>query len=235
MPRLAECEVGGHPEPWAKLGLNCANEYVFIDEVKFRFSPDDAGFLSWTFASPAFTGETKDAIDGVTTYLVSQPHLVNQRASDSDLHKVVSTLDDGETLGGQFVSPSGVQILGLDHLVLMTDDLDRTSAEVERVLGVQCSRVRDAGNSVMQAFHKLDNTIIEIVSGPHVKHHGTRLWGCVVTVDDIDAWCTAVGTEVASPPRTAVQPGRYITTVRESVGLGVAVAVMSPHVKVPQK
>jgi predicted enzyme related to lactoylglutathione lyase len=215
MPRLAECEVGGHPGPWEKLGLRCDNEYVFIGDVKFRFSPDSAGFVSWTFASPAFTGGTDDSIDGVTTYRVTQ--LTN----DSDLYKLGSTID------------AGVQILGLDHLVLMTDDLERTSAEVERVLGVQCSRVRDAGNSVMQAFHKLDNTIIEIVSGPHVEHHGARLWGCVVTVDDIDAWYAAVGSEVASPPRTAVQPGRQITTVRESVGLGVAVAVMSPHVKVP--
>jgi hypothetical protein len=35
---------------------------------------------------------------------------------------------------------------------------------------------------------------------------------------------------VMSPPKRATQPGRYISTVRGSVGLGVPFALMTPHV-----
>jgi hypothetical protein len=56
------------------------------------------------------------------------------------------------------------------------------------------------------------------------------LWGMVVSVDDLFEWAESVGADIVSPPKKATQPGRYIATVRSSVGLGVPFALMTPHV-----
>jgi hypothetical protein len=50
----------------------------------------------------------------------------------------------------------------------------------------------------------------------------------VLVVDDLDGLCERLGPAVISEPRPAVQPGRSIATVRSEVGLGVALAVMTP-------
>lgn len=121
-------------------------------------------------------------------------------------------------------------MVSLDHVVVFTDDIDRTCGAITGELGLEVRRERDLGDAGVQRFHKLDNTIIEVVSGPRVRVTGASLWGFVVTVDDLFDYCEQTGDGIVSPPRKAVQPGRYISTVRDSVGLGVAVAMMTPHV-----
>jgi predicted enzyme related to lactoylglutathione lyase len=128
-------------------------------------------------------------------------------------------------------SPLGSQrIVGLDHVVVNTDNIDRTSTAIAEVLGLEVRRERQLGNGAVQRFHKLDNTIIEVVSGPHVTSPGASLWGMVVSVDDLFDYCEEVGDAVTSPPKKATQPGRYISTVRSSVGLKIPFALMTPHV-----
>jgi hypothetical protein len=212
MTRLTECEVGALPQAWEKIGVHISNDHCVIGDVILRFSAEKSGFISWTFdrsdSSTSDAAVVHTLIDGIPT------HLERDRK------------DPGES---SLLGPA--TILGIDHVVVMTNNLERTCGEVERVLSVACARERDAGNSVRQAFHKLDNTIIEVVTSPNVVHEHAHLWGLVISVDDIDAWCSSVGEHVAGAPRAAVQPGRRISTVRESVGLGIAVAVMTPHVR----
>jgi hypothetical protein len=52
----------------------------------------------------------------------------------------------------------------------------------------------------------------------------------VVSVDDLFDLFEEVGEDITSPPKKATQPGRYISTVRGSVGLGIPFALMTPHV-----
>ena len=70
-----------------------------------------------------------------------------------------------------------------------------------------------------------------MVSGPHVTEPGASLWGMVASVDDLFDLADDLGEDITSPPKKATQPGRYISTVRGSVGLGVPFALMTPHVR----
>jgi hypothetical protein len=124
----------------------------------------------------------------------------------------------------------------LDHLVLLTDSLERTSEAVHSALGLECRRIRETG-TVRQAFHRFDDVdgpsgervrgcIIEIVESDRVAT--TTMMGMVVIVDDLFGLAERLGPDVMSSPKPAVQPGRHISTVRRDVGLGTAVALMTP-------
>jgi hypothetical protein len=211
--------VGAQPQEWARAGVSIANRSGKVGDVCLELEPHLQGFVRCEFALPnnnttsSDLTSVDDTIDGALVRLLSEDPRSSHGSSSRD------------------VSTSSWNFLGVDHVVITTDDLSRTSDEIERVLNVACARVRDAGNNVTQGFHKLENTIIEVVSGPQVKHTGARWWGFVLTVDDIDSWCSSVGSDVASSPRQAVQPGRQIATVRSAVDLGAAIAVMSPHTR----
>jgi hypothetical protein len=71
---------------------------------------------------------------------------------------------------------------------------------------------------------------IEVVTGPHVTTPGASLWGMVISVDDLFDLAGELGDEVTSMPKKATQPGRFISTVRGSVGLGIPFAMMTPHI-----
>jgi hypothetical protein len=209
---LAEITVGGTSDAWSQIGLSVHENVAQVADVLIRIDGSNNAVTSCSFVVGTSEGgnSTRRSIDGLPIQLLASV--------------------PSSPFGSQHVHPD-IRFTGIDHVVITTDDLGRTSAEIERVLGVACARTRDAGHSVTQAFHKLDNTILELVTGPHVKHVGAQWWGFVLTVDDIDSWWSDVGDSVASAPRDAVQPGRRISTIRSDVGLGVPIAVMSPHVR----
>ena len=97
-------------------------------------------------------------------------------------------------------------------------------AIVER-MGLPRKRVRDAGNGVMQGFHRVGSVIIEVVAGGAPVEQ-PALWGFVVNVVDLDAVCNHVGPDVVGQPKNAVQPGRRIATARATAGLGIPFALM---------
>ncbi len=117
----------------------------------------------------------------------------------------------------------------LDHLVIMTPALDRTSAAITEALGLEQRRVRETPE-VRQAFHRFADhggtrgCIVEVVQDSRVGH--PAIWGVVFIVDDLDA-AVAAAPELISQPTPAVQPGRRIATVSRAAGLSTAVALMS--------
>ena len=118
----------------------------------------------------------------------------------------------------------------LDHIVVMTDSIERTSAAIEEDLGLEQRRLRET-ETVRQAFHRFadapDGTrgcIVEVVERPELP--GAAIWGVVVIVDDIDL-AVAKSNGLIGPPKPAVQHGRWIASVPRTAGLSVAVAVMS--------
>lgn len=201
MTTIAELVVGGLPDPWESFGFaKLSSEgsrtlFSLADVALVVDSGLEPGMVGWTLAG---SPHRHDSIDGIAT-----------------AHRA-----DG------FTGEAGrVGCLGVDHVVIRTDDLDRTCAEITSATGAEVRRVRDAGGGVTQAFHKLGTVVVEVVSGgdgvpaPH-------LWGFVVNVADLDAVADWAGPDVVGAPKAATQPGRRIATARSGAGLGVPFAVM---------
>lgn len=128
--------------------------------------------------------------------------------------------------------PNGVT--HIDHVVVLTPDLRRTTAALADI-GLEGRRERDAemfGRPMRQVFHRLGETILEVVGSPEDAGEGpARIWGVTFAVDDIDTTAAHLGDAVGRV-KDAVQPGRRITTLRgRDLGIGTAVAFISPHVR----
>lgn len=121
--------------------------------------------------------------------------------------------------------PNGA--LELDHVVIRTPSLERTSDAVEQQLGLPLKRIRETG-TVRQGFHRFPERgcIVELVETEGADR--ASLWGLVVIVADIDAFVADAGPGLVGAARPAVQPGRRIATVRREAGLPCPVAVMTP-------
>jgi hypothetical protein len=90
---------------------------------------------------------------------------------------------------------------------------------------------RDAGHGVRQGFHRAGSLILEIVERPDLAPETpAEIWGVVFVVEDLDATVTWLGPDAVGATRDAVQNGRRIASVKKEVGLGLPVALMSPHV-----
>ena len=205
MNRLVALHVGGALTPWQAIGLTFDEFTCTLADVDVVVSGETPGLHGWTID---IGRDDVVVIDGIRTTLVSgtQPRQVSS------------------VIGRQ-------KVIGLDHVVVNTDNIDRTTQAITSALGLEVRRERQLGNGAVQRFHKLDNTIIEVVTGPHITQPGASLWGMVASVDDLFELAEELGEDVTSPPKKATQPGRYISTVRGSVGLGVPFALMTPHVR----
>ncbi len=120
--------------------------------------------------------------------------------------------------------PNGA--LSVDHLVVFTDDPDRTTA-VYADRGLEVRRVRELDNGTTQTFFRAGEVIIELV-GP-VEGDGERFFGLSPTVADIDACGELLGDRLGTI-KAATQPGRRIASLRhEACGLTVPIAFISPE------
>jgi hypothetical protein len=207
MNRLVALHVGGALTPWQAIGLTFDEFTCPLADVDIVVSGETPGLHGWTID---IGRDEIIEIDGIRTTLVSGS---KPRPSLS-------------TIGRQ-------KVIGLDHVVVNTDNIDRTTQAITSALGLEVRRERQLGNGAVQRFHKLDNTIIEVVTGPHITQPGASLWGMVASVDDLFDLAEELGENTTSSPKKATQPGRYISTVRGSVGLGVPFALMTPHVRPP--
>jgi hypothetical protein len=199
--RLAAIRVGGDATPWSALG----------------FAIDDAGRVPFANGALEFTGSGSGLSGLVVAGVDDLP---------DDIEGIQLAAGDGATA---LDHPNGA--LEIDHVVVMTDSLERTSEAVEEALGLPCKRVRET-DAVRQAFHRFADQdgargcIIEVVENARVR--STGLFGLVVNVADLDAVVERWGSDLIGAPKPAVQPGRRIATVRVGAGLGVATALMTP-------
>lgn len=129
--------------------------------------------------------------------------------------------------------PNGTR--SIDHLVVITPDLDRTTA-VLREAGFDLRRMREGdtpGGSQRQAFFRMGELILEVVQAPPGTKVAAdpagppRLWGISFLVIDLEVPAAVLGDSLGEP-RDAVQPGRRIATVKTEAGLGPAIAFIIP-------
>ena len=163
----------------------------------------DTGIVGWALSSGAAGAATHLDIDGLDTDVV---------ASQTPLYA-------DHPLGAS----------GLDHVVVLTADLERTSGAIAAATGCELKRIRELG-TMRQGFHRIGRggLIVELVERPDLPDGPASFWGLVLIVDDLDAACDLIGPDRISSPKDAVQPGRRIATVRADVGLGLPVALMTP-------
>jgi hypothetical protein len=203
---VAELVIAADATAWERIGLTVVGGVARIGTVRLRFvAPHEGhGIVSWGLAGlPVEAGELAlSTIDGVPTFVAAPS------SEQAPQH------------------PLGV--VGFDHIVVMTSSLERTCSAIEAVTGEPLKRVREAG-PIRQGFHRLGEVVVEVVeSSQHTAGHA-QLWGLVWNVADIHEAAAGLGPEIVSLPKAAVQPGRLISSFRESVGLGVPVAMMSTN------
>ncbi|MEO5724662.1 MAG: hypothetical protein ABIQ39_09505 [Ilumatobacteraceae bacterium] len=210
MTAIVELVVAGSSAPWEQIGLVVVDGVAQIGGVGLHFDGSaGSGVVSWGLDD---FDDALGQIDGLLTHRADPP--ISPRA-DPPISPVQH-------------HPLG--IVGFDHLVVMTSSLERTCAAIERDTGEPLKRIREAG-TVRQGFHRLGEVIVEVVETDKITADQASFWGFVWNVTDIADVCDRLGPDVVSLPRAAVQPGRLIASVRESAGLGLPLALMSPPLR----
>lgn len=218
--RITELRIASRLSAWEALGLvsrppedssSAAVGVIVVPDLTLCFAEIDGAspnLMGWTFAAEASDAPMRPhttTIDGIATTLTPV--------------RAVPRPDDHRW-----------GIVGVDHIVVMTGSLERTSSAITETIGAPLRRTRDAGHGVRQGFHTAGGVILEVVERPDLRDTvSASLWGLVFTVRDIDDVVGWLGPDVVSAPREAVQPGRRIATIRVEAGLGVPVALMTPH------
>ncbi len=196
--------VAGEVDTWRSLGLTVTDEGLIpLVGTSIRLVAGDAtesaGIVGWALSG--VDGTTFD-VDGLAAEVVESatPIYVDHQLRAS----------------------------GLDHVVVLTADLERTSAAIASATGCELKRIREVG-TMRQGFHRIGRggLIVELVERPDLPVGPASFWGLVLIVEDLDAACDLIGPDRISPPKDAVQPGRRIATIRSDVGLGLPVALMT--------
>jgi hypothetical protein len=134
-----------------------------------------------------------------------------------------------ELPAGPAAHPNGVT--KIDHIVVFTPELERTTAALETV-GLERRRVREVETDdgpLRQGFFRLGEVILEVVGPPEpAGGDPARFWGLVAVVPDVDALAGQVERGLLGAPRAAVQEGRRIVTVARAAGLTVPLAFITP-------
>jgi len=210
MTTIAELHVGDDPLAWKTIGLDVdAGHTAHVGHVRLHIHPDAPrrGIFRWVLAGTP--DEDVSEVDGLPTGHGEPPSL--------------SGLAPSHLLGAEVI----------DHLVVGTPDLDRTVAAIERRLGLPLRRTRDAERAgqpkMRQAFFRMGEVVLEVVGPPAPGRAGgpAAFWGLAFTVASLAEAVDFLGSELVSDPKPAVQPGRWIATVRPEAGLSVPVALMS--------
>ncbi|MGB8859642.1 MAG: hypothetical protein WCC60_10315 [Ilumatobacteraceae bacterium] len=202
MTAVGELIIASPVEAWHSIGLHVVDGVARIGGIALRFVPvgpdGHEGVLGW-----GLVGAPTEAtdIDGLATHHLDAP-------------------PPGPT-------DHPLAIAGFDHLVVMTSSLERTCGAIAEATGEPLKRIREAG-TIRQGFHRLGELIIEVVESPQVTAPQASFWGFVWNVEGLHDVCEQLGPDVVSLPKTAVQPGRFIATVRAQVGLGLPLALMTP-------
>jgi hypothetical protein len=212
-PRVEWLSVAGDPGVWRSLGLVVTDDgfvalhgtslCVVAPAGQVGDSDGDAGIVAWALSGVPVLDPVPLDVDGLPTTVVDP---VAPRFADHPIAAV-----------------------GLDHVVVITPDLERTSAAIAEATNCELKRIREVG-TMRQGFHRIGpaGLIVELVERPDVPDGPAVFWGLVVNVEDLDAACALIGPDRVSSPKDAVQPGRRIATVRSEVGLGLPVALMTP-------
>jgi hypothetical protein len=205
---LVEIEIGDDPAAWAALGFTVDGDVARVGGVDLRLvgrSARGRGMVGWTLALDDEADVAGD-LDGIPTRVVPPP--------------------DAPGGEGPASAPHANGVVAIDHVVVLTPDLDRTTAALDEA-GIVARRTREAGRGRLQRFFRLGEVILEVV-GPAVPagEGPASFFGLALTVADIDATVDHLADRIGAA-KPAVQPGRRIATLHTGDDVSVPIAVMS--------
>ena len=205
MATLDELLVSDAPGAWEACGFAVEGDACVVGDTRIRF--------------------VKEGKRGIERWML--------RDLDSlDLDGLPTSRSDRPLPPEAPAHPNGVT--GLDHVVAISPDLDRTVA-VLAAAGLDLRRVREEptpAGAPRQAFFRLGSVILEVVQEPPEateRATGDRpafFWGLAFVAPDLERTVAFLGDRTGGI-RAAVQPGRRIATLRRSAGLSVPVALMT--------
>ena len=203
--RVEWLTIVGDIDNWRSLGLSATDDGLIpLFGTALRIVSPEAedvqpGIVGWALSG---IDETTTSIAGLATTVVEQ------------LAPIFAT----HSLGAR----------SIDHVVVMTGDLEPTTGDIALATGCELKRIREVGK-IRQGFHRIGRggLIVEVVQHEDDDRSAAEFWGLVIIVEDLDEACAQLGADRVGEPKDAVQPGRRIATIRSSVGLGTAVALMS--------
>ena len=125
-PTLVGLTVADPPEVWADLDFTVVDGATVVGGVRIELVGDigKKGVRTWSFAG--LTGRTDDGLDGIPTVII----------------------DPRPAPGVDVEHPNG--IVAIDHVVLMTPNMQRTIAAFEAA-GLESKRVRETDQYGMPA------------------------------------------------------------------------------------
>ncbi|WP_370323929.1 VOC family protein [Euzebya sp.] len=197
-------DVADDPEAWTRAGFAVTDSEVRFGGLTLRCTGTGpvAGITGWALDPPP-----DGPVDGLALAEVAESWLSTPSAHPNTA-------------------------VGIDHLVIASADLDRTTAAFAE-LGWQARRtVADprGGPRRMRFFvvPAVDrDLLVEVVAGGDPEPEVTAFWGLAITVADLDEAARLLG-DALGPVTDAVQPGRRIARVRgRDLGLTVPLALMS--------
>lgn len=208
--------VGDSPTAWAQAGFSMEGSATRIGSTTIVCDPA--------------------AGEGITQVTI--------RGLDGPLDGLAITSDTPPAVPNQ-THANGVS--GFDHLVAMSPDIERTSGALRSAgLDRRRTRVFTVGKERRrQDFFWLGDVVLELVgvapseteTAETVPDDSTRgrdvspasFWGLALECADLDTAAAELGDRLGRI-KDAVQPGRRIATLRtRELGIGVPIALMSPH------
>jgi len=219
-PSLTGLSIADPPELWCALGFTIQDHRIDLGSVELTLGGPGHGITGWAIHG-LHAGTTE--IDGLSTVAADHP----DAAAGPGHHPDAAAGAVHHPGAAGTAHPNGA--IGLDHVVIVSADFDRTAAELERV-GLVLRRVLEVGappSSFRQGFRRIGPAILELVEAPSMPAGPARFWGLVAIVDDLDTLAADLGSKL-SAPKPAVQAGRRIATLRQSAGLSTRVGFMTP-------
>lgn len=205
--------VADAPDAWRSAGFTVDSDDVCrIGDVRVRLlgavghgaEGNTRGIVGWCLRDMPPDADLDDGMDGLPTSPSSAP------PCEPATH------------------PNGA--VRIDHLVVMSPDLDRTTKALEAI-AVTARRVRDfdiGATPMRQVFFRFGPVILEVVGRPDEHGDGpSTFWGLTHAVTELDATARLLGDGLGRI-KDAVQPGRRIATLRHrELGLSVATAFIT--------
>ena len=172
-PKVEWLSVVGEVDTWRSLGLSVTDDgMISLVGTSIRLvagvadvASESAGIVGWVLSG---VDRATSEIDGLATEVIEPPT---------------------PTYANHQLRASG-----LDHVVVLTPDLERTSAEITAATGCELKRIREVG-TMRQGFHRIGRggLVVELVERPELSDGPATFWGLVLIVDDLDAACDLIG------------------------------------------